>query len=322
MKSNNLNSKLVDMLNERFPQKNLLANDLCDILYMEKESVYRRLRKEVPFTLDETEILAQKLGISLDGLIGTSTSLYNPHARPVTSPNKSREDMNFEVLVNYVEKVKQISQQPNSEHAQALNYIPLGLCVGYPHLVKFLVYRFLHLYDSNGQLKPFSDYKISSRIEEEFQRLDYYLKKISYTYYIWDVNVIPNLVDNLQYFTSMQMINQQEIVQFKKELLRYLDDLESYTIESRFPQTQNRFDLFISGMHIGFTHAYLCCDSIYMSIFMTFVLQTVTSLDKNTCQEVHSRITCLKKLSTQISMVGERDRIQFFQKQRQIVDTL
>lgn len=322
MKGNNLNNKLLDTLRERFPQKSVLANELSDTLFMEKESVYRRLRGEVPFTLDETETLAIKLGISIDSLIGSNNSQFNPLAQKLPNSKQTREEANFEVLINYVEKIKEISQQHNSEHVQALNYIPLGLCLQYPLIAKFLIYRFLHLYQNNGFLRPFKEHKLSTKIEDEIQRMDYYLKNINYTAYIWDPSIITNFVDNINYFTSINLINPDETAGLKKELFRYLDDLEGYAINGKFPKTDNKFSLYIPGVHIGFTHAYLRSESIYMSIFMTFVLQTVTSFDKNICLEVINRIHCLQKLSTLISYVGEKERIDFFTKQREIVSSL
>ena len=45
-----------------------LADMLMDTLYIGKEAVYRRLRGEVPFTLQESALISRKLGISLTKL--------------------------------------------------------------------------------------------------------------------------------------------------------------------------------------------------------------------------------------------------------------
>lgn len=46
-------------MKERIPQDMNLANTLADILCMGKEAVYRRLRGEVSFTIDEVALLSQ-----------------------------------------------------------------------------------------------------------------------------------------------------------------------------------------------------------------------------------------------------------------------
>ena len=61
-------------MKERIPKGQNLANSLADILYMGKEAVYRRLRGEVAFTIDEVALLSKKLGISIDQIIGNHLS--------------------------------------------------------------------------------------------------------------------------------------------------------------------------------------------------------------------------------------------------------
>lgn len=72
MITNELNTGLVNAVREKLPSKDNLANALMDILYIGKETIYRRLRGEVPFTLTEAAIISRKLGISLDKMIGVS----------------------------------------------------------------------------------------------------------------------------------------------------------------------------------------------------------------------------------------------------------
>ncbi len=321
MEKENLNNRLLAFLQDKYPQKKTLANVLSELLTIEKESIYRRLRKEVPFTLNETEQIAKGLNISIDALIGSSLKQYNPITSKESITDVSREDANYRVLVNYVNKIGEISLQPNSEHAEALNFIPLGLCMNYPHIAKFLVYRFLYLFGDNAFSMPFEAYTISDRLQEEFLRMEYYLKNISNTLYIWDPSVISHLIDNIHYFTDIELINIKDANQLKKELLRFLDNLEKYATNGQF-RTGNKFSLFISGIHIDFTHSYLCAGQSYMSIMMTFILQSITSFDKENCMKLKSRIHCLQKLSTMISQVAERERIEFFRDQRAIVETL
>lgn len=50
---NGILNELISTMRERIPQDMNLANTLADILCMGKEAVYRRLRGEVSFTIDE-----------------------------------------------------------------------------------------------------------------------------------------------------------------------------------------------------------------------------------------------------------------------------
>ena len=61
----------IEALKEKLPPKTNLANLLMDTLYIGREAIYRRLRGEVPFTLEEAALISRKLGVSLDKLYHT-----------------------------------------------------------------------------------------------------------------------------------------------------------------------------------------------------------------------------------------------------------
>ena len=56
---NGILNELISTMRERIPQDMNLANTLADILCMGKEAVYRRLRGEVSFTIDEVALLSK-----------------------------------------------------------------------------------------------------------------------------------------------------------------------------------------------------------------------------------------------------------------------
>ena len=56
MMTNNPNANLIEAMKEKLPLKGQLADMLMDTLYIGKEAVYRRLRGEVPFTLQESAL--------------------------------------------------------------------------------------------------------------------------------------------------------------------------------------------------------------------------------------------------------------------------
>lgn len=76
---NELNTSLIEAVKEKLPLKENLANLLIDTLYIGKEAIYRRLRGEVPFTLEEAALISRKLGVSLDNVIG-SVSVPMPYS--------------------------------------------------------------------------------------------------------------------------------------------------------------------------------------------------------------------------------------------------
>lgn len=62
MMTNNPNANLIEAMKEKLPLKGQLADMLMDTLYIGKEAVYRRLRGEVPFTLQGVGSYFKKTG--------------------------------------------------------------------------------------------------------------------------------------------------------------------------------------------------------------------------------------------------------------------
>jgi hypothetical protein len=60
----------MDILSKKYPTKAELAQELMDLLCLEREAVYRRLRKDVVFPAHEVIKIAATWNISLDEIIG------------------------------------------------------------------------------------------------------------------------------------------------------------------------------------------------------------------------------------------------------------
>ena len=78
MKDVSLYESFLAELRKKIPQGAKLTNTLVDMLYIEREAVYRRLRGEVPFTFMEVMVITKELGISLDNLTETDTCKSRP----------------------------------------------------------------------------------------------------------------------------------------------------------------------------------------------------------------------------------------------------
>ena len=66
IKDSSLYDVFLSELRRKIPRGAELTTTLTDMLYLEREAVYRRLRGDVPFTFMEVVTIAKKLGISLE----------------------------------------------------------------------------------------------------------------------------------------------------------------------------------------------------------------------------------------------------------------
>ena len=177
---NGIVNELITAMKERIPKGQNLANSLADILYMGKEAVYRRLRGEVAFTIDEVALLSKKLGISIDQIIGNHLS------------NRVTFDMN-------------LLHSPCLLYT-ASNLLPFTLYSSYEYMSKFRLCRWIY---QNGQMKTpnsLAEMQVEDRIVKAHNKLSESVKQCRKTYFIWDSNIFLSFVKEIKYFASLNLI--------------------------------------------------------------------------------------------------------------------
>ncbi|MCC8143876.1 MAG: hypothetical protein LIO97_08295 [Tannerellaceae bacterium] len=78
MDSERLQAELSTAIQKRVPDRPKLVNMLMEILFLEREAVYRRLRGKVPFTFAEVVTITRKFYLSLDEIIQMGDSKSRP----------------------------------------------------------------------------------------------------------------------------------------------------------------------------------------------------------------------------------------------------
>ena len=143
MMTNNPNANLIEAMKEKLPLKGQLADMLMDTLYIGKEAAYRRLRGEVPFTLQESALISRKLGISLDKIIGLSfksNAMFNINIVDYDDPFESY----YNILEKYVSLINTMPDDPNSVMGTSANIIPQTLYLKHELLAKFRLFKWMY----------------------------------------------------------------------------------------------------------------------------------------------------------------------------------
>lgn len=320
MTTDKLNASLIEVMKKQVTDKGQLAATLMDILCIGKEAVYRHLRGEVPFTLNEAFIIAHKMGISLDRLVGLNSEV------------SAIFDLNF---INYKEPVetyvsaidytlniiKAVSCKPDSRLDSASNMIPQSLYLKYDVLAKFRLFKWMYQHEKVNVGKDFASFHLPERVKtyhKEYVRGVHNFKTVNY---IWDNLMISYLVSDIKYFESIHLLGKEEIGLLKEEILTLLDEMELYASTGRHP-TGNKVNIYISNINFEATYNYVEARDFQLSMIRLYAINSILSLDQTVCRHQKEWIESLRKFSTMISESGEMQRIQFFKKQREIVGQL
>ncbi|MDH6312844.1 hypothetical protein M2137_001629 [Parabacteroides sp. PFB2-10] len=317
---NNFNRLLLEAIESKTSKQQKMATLIADILCIDKTAAYRRMRGEVSFTLNESILLASKLNISIDDII---FKLTNKGEGPkMTSHYPQQLKMGLQEPW-HIEQDRQfldlLSKQPYSEIGVALSNISSSLHFYYEYLARFYLLKYKY---NLGDIQPFCRVKedpLQIEYRQEFYRL---YRSMSYTYYIWDSLITTSITDDIRYFRHIGLITQEETDLLKEDLHLFFRNMRKLADLGYYPDTGNKFELYISDTHIDVTYAYMWTEKIEVSMFTAFIILTTSSLEKTPFINVSSWIKSLKRSAVQISVTNEKERIAFFNTQHAIVDTL
>lgn len=320
MTAQTLNEALIAAMLKKIPDGATLANILIEILEIGKEAVYRRLRGEVPFTLNEASIIAKELGISLDDTIrGKSprSALFKLSMIDLDEPIEAYE----KTIRQYFDVYQSLKDIEDTELGLAANLIPQIFYLNYTHLSKFRLFKWIYQNDKTNTYQSYSDFVIPDHVRQLQKDYVHDTQFIKSTTYILDNCIFQNYLNDVLYFINIKLINKEDIELIKADMLKLLDDLEDYAAKGRF-DSGTSLQIYISNINFEATYTYLKTPEHQLASFRLYSINAIYSYDPVVYNHNRDFILSLKKYSTLISESAEMQRIQFFNKQRKIVNQL
>jgi len=321
MKKDFLFKNLIETLQDRVPQRGKLADMLAELLGIEKEAVYRRLRGSVPFSFQEIHTIAIHLGFSLDSIAGNNSPLTRQMTVLMTDFLDPQE-VDYKMLDDFCESIHWLKDDPDSECGFIGSIIPSSLCVVYEYIFKFYLFKWSHQFGGNPQkIKSYAETNIPER-----------LKNINSTYiesiygspksiYIFDRRFIEFFVKDIRFFLDIRLLTKDDVLHLKKDLHLLLSDLERYTMNGRL-DTGHKVDVFLANVHFDANYNYIDASTFKLTMMRTFSFSDSYSFDEAVFQNMKNWLNFLKRTSTLISEGNVTERIRFFERQRKLVDSM
>lgn len=303
------------------PKNKKPASYLAEALHLSKEAVYRRLRMEVPFSFAEIAAVAKHLGFSVDHVIHTDLRMERP--LQITDVDYGRPgEADFQLFERYVNLLKLADKTKKSEITYCCNALPMSLYTPYESITRFFTFKWEYLNLLSGsRLIRFSDVKIPEKMAAMHRRIIQSIRKFDSISYILDHAVISNIVQDVVYFEAMHLMTKEQVGELKDELLGLINEMERFAGQGSCG-CGNKARFFVSNMNFQTGYIYAEADDRKLAMFPSFVLNHIFTFDKKVCEKTRSWICSLKRTSTLISESGEQQRIVFFNKQREILNTL
>lgn len=320
MTTEQINNGLIQIMREKIPAGTNLARVLMDLLCIGKEAVYRRLRGEVPFALAEAAIVSGKLGISLDKLVGSGregNAVFDLNIVRYENP----VDTYHAMIDNYIRLFSGVGDPDTVETGTAANIVPQLFTMNYETLSKFRFAKWMYQNQSKEHVRTLDELVLPDKVYLKQREYVHLQQQFAFSYYIWDAMMFNSLVNDIKYFVSINMLNEKNVQRLKEELQALLEELYIMSSVGHF-RNGREIQIYISNINFEATYSYIQSRTTRMSLLKVFSLNSMTSHDEGVYMNLREWIRSLKKFSILITQSGEMQRIQFFNKQKEIVNTL
>jgi hypothetical protein len=312
---------LITEFRKRIPQNSKLVAKLADILSLEKEAVYRRLRQEVPFTFREIVTITKNMSISLDNTIGIDM-IKRPPCQLQSINYENPDEVDYMMLENYVEVLKAMVFEPQAKMSLVTNLLPQPLYPGFKYINQFYFLKWHYHHSTHHSTKSYRDIFFPERMKKHIAAVFTESRNVKTNHYVLDSRVFQNFVNEVRYFHSIHLLEKEDIANIKADLFRFIDYMETLAINGCFEENKNKVSIYISDLHID--TAYSCVDSqnIKFSMIWAFMFNGVSTYDDKTFEIIRTWVRSIVRASTSISVTGEKQRTLYFEKQRKIISAL
>ena len=307
----------LEALYKKYPKKSQLTEALMDLLFIEKESVYRRLRKDIMFSVHELAKIAAAWHISLDEIIGVN-SYQIPFKVQLSNYLNPPEKQ-----VKYIHNIIKICNSPGMKYMEVSNKLPRSLTSGFPYIARYQLLKWMNQFvKEDDRLLPYSKVFFPIKIAGLVTEYHKAVKNVASTTYIWDSKVFDFLIYNVRYFHSIYLITDEEKELIKNDLYDFLNYMSEVATRGCWLETGNKVNLYISSVSIDTNYNYYASDEFKLCRIHAFAKSEISTNSPEITEDFINWLELEKRSAVLISGANEKSRIEFFVKQHELIDTL
>lgn len=315
-----LNKAILTKISELTPAHIKQVHHLMDLLDIGKDTAYKRLKGEVPFTFEDIVTLSKKMEFSIDEAINSS-KVNRIHFNKAYPESFQGQRSFYEILNNYLINLKAWDGAETKETISALNRVHVLFAIGYSHLFRFLYYKWIHQVNGVPINTPFSEVIVPNNIAETYDKVKKYYRQMDNSTFIMDQEVYLSVIREIQYYYRRGLISLDELDLLKKDFMSYLDFIERITRKGANELGNNSL-IYISNIKIQSGIIYTKYDDIERSGYWLSSINAIHTFNKKACAWNKKWLHSLKRYSILITESNEMLRTKFIDKQRGYVDTI
>ena len=316
----NLRSIIANKILSNIPPRVKPIDYLMEALNISRESVYRRIRGDISFTLEEIAKLSVELEFSIDELIIKdmhSRVFFDLHITPFQSPS----DVFITMYQQYFQNVFDNTYAKEIESIMILNHISPEFIINYHNLFRFAYYRWMHQNQGASLKYSYSDVTLPEQLIVLQKKAPSNLKKIRNNTFIIDSNVYLNLIKEIQYYYKRKLITDEEFLLLRNDLLDLINMMENIAQTGNY-SSDVKYNFYLSSINIQSSSRYLKYDEQIKSMFFVNSIEAISIINNNLCAMHKKWIDSMRKYSTLITQSNEILQVRYFDKQRSYIEEI
>jgi hypothetical protein len=318
------NNTLIQKIVANIPNHIKPVDYMIEQLKISRESAYRRLRGQIPFTFCELSQLSTELGFSVDEVIMNNNkegrAFFNVHVKRALSPDEGF----FSMLLDYQKYLDPVLvKNTNSRELFAsINRLGLHLLIEFDSLFKLFYYKWLRLTNCSSVNIPFSEVNVPDEALDIRDQIRSAMSNLDSINYIIDKNIFRPLIQEIQYHRSRKLISKEEIKVLKKDMLRLLANMEDIMSKGIDESNKIKYTYYLSLMGVEANTSCVVCGKNTSTLYWLFSLNATIIKNHEIAYLYKLWFNSIKKQSVLITQSNEIQQIEFINAQRDSIEKI
>ena len=328
MTTGDLQQELFNYVKGIVPPHISIVDDLCDLLNISSDSVYRRIRGEKPLTFAELKQICSHYHISLDHLLqlGNESVLFD-------APGMNSAPASFvEYMGAMLKQLKYFNQFKEREIFYLCKDSTIWNFFLFPEIAAFKTFFWSKTINNQADLAnkvfsfeefPFTDcYELGQQVLQEYNRIP--------CTELWNLESIHSTINQISYYRDAgNFKSDEDVKKVTRSFLQMIDHLQlqaekgvkfmpgATEVSYRAP-----IQYYINELILGNNTMIITLDGKSVTMVTYSVFHYLFTKDPRFSTRTMSSFNTLLSRSTLISKTGEKDRNRFFNTLRQKISTL
>jgi hypothetical protein len=293
---------------------------LMELLNIGKESAYRRMRGEIPFTFEEITKLALTLDFSVDEIIGKNKD-ERIFLDLLANSSSSHEESFLAMMKEYYRYIELLAKAHEKELYCTFNRISLAVSMGYDMLFKLYYYHWKHQTYNVSINDLFSDTLIPPEINAIRLQFKHIRPLMNNVNYIIDRGIFLNIVREIQYYYNRKLITDNEITLLKEELSDMLKNIE-IIMQTGYNEYGATTNYYLSMLDIETNMNCATYDNNIASLYWLYPINSIVVINQEICNMQKKWIESIKKYSILVTLSNEILQTEFISKQYEYLENM